>query len=259
MLLQFHKFILIWWEKSRASLWRDFLLGLSKGIQKSFFFLLKSGKHLLHPFSRKCISSSCCLSPQKEHSWALCSGHTYSVFNSSWCGVASCGTDRFLQHHCAPGSPSCLPGILHCQNPPRFPSAGVFGMTLAVISNELNSVSFEAGAHGVSISVLNSHLWSALQFCESCWHSAKGSVLNEGSLLLGLWLCCLHLPALALFSTLAAPRNAATRQTSLRAIRDAGWGLSEQWPWTWTLNVCTHTSWLLHLSFLISLMAFTHW
>lgn len=33
---------------------------------------------------------------------------------------------------------------------------------------------------------LSSQLWSALQFCESCWHSAKGSVLPVGSLLLGL-------------------------------------------------------------------------
>lgn len=40
--------------------------------------------------------------------------------------------------------------VLHCQKLPRFPSASVFGIMLAVICNKLNSVSFEAGPHGVS-------------------------------------------------------------------------------------------------------------
>lgn len=160
-------------------------------------------------------------------------GHACSVFNFSWCGVDSWSTavhQAALHVYLA-----SVTDILHCQKPPRFPSASVFGMMLSVICSELNSVSFEAGAHGVSsscicvdalthraapaaLSVLpSSHLWSALQFCESCSHSAKGSVLHMGFLLLGLLLWCLHLPALVLFSILAAPPNAATRQASLRA------------------------------------------
>lgn len=109
--------------------------------------------------------------------------HTCSVFNFSWCGVDShCTAVHQAALHVYLAS---VTDILHCQKPPRFPSAGVFGMMLAVICNELNSVSFGAGAHGVSsscisadaltcraapasLSVLSSHLSSAPQVRESC-------------------------------------------------------------------------------------------
>lgn len=80
-------------------------------------------------------------------------------------------------------------------------------MERALLAFHVDALNLRAAPAALSV-LPSSRLWSALQFGESCWHSAKGSVC--GSLLLGLPLCCLHLPVLALFSILAAPPNAAT-------------------------------------------------
>lgn len=132
MLLQFHKFLSVLWERIGHHFGAVSYWVFQREFRKAFFILLKSGKHILHTFSRKCISNTC-LSPQREHFWVLCSdspSHTHicSVFNFNWCGANShCTAVHQAALHVYLAS---VADILHCQKPPRFPSAGVFGMML---------------------------------------------------------------------------------------------------------------------------------